>query len=322
MPPDSPPPRLLDQVRAAIRARHYSPRTEAAYVGWIRRFILFHGKRHPRDMGEAEVVEFLSALATVGQVSASTQNQALGAIVFLYSEVLGTRLAWLAGIVRAKRPVRLPVVLSRDEVAALLARLSGSVWLMSALMYGSGLRLMEVAELRVKDVDVAGREIRVRDGKGRKDRVTVMPARITDAVAGHLVKVRTLHERDVAAGGGWVAVPDALSRKYANAGREWRWQWVFPATRTYVDRETGPRRRHHLHESVVQRAVRKAAREAGIAKIATCHTLRHSFATHLLDAGYDIRTIQELLGHRDVSTTMIYTHVLNRPGRGVRSPLD
>jgi len=322
MPPDSPPPRLLDQVRAAIRARHYSPRTEAAYVGWIRRFILFHGKRHPRDMGEAEVVEFLSALATVGQVSASTQNQALGAIVFLYSEVLGTRLAWLAGIVRAKRPVRLPVVLSRDEVAALLARLSGSVWLMSALMYGSGLRLMEVAELRVKDVDVGGREIRVRDGKGRKDRVTVMPARITDAVAGHLVKVRTLHERDVAAGGGWVAVPDALSRKYANAGREWRWQWVFPATRTYVDRETGQRRRHHLHESVVQRAVRKAAREAGIAKIATCHTLRHSFATHLLDAGYDIRTIQELLGHRDVSTTMIYTHVLNRPGRAVRSPLD
>ena len=273
-------------------------------------------------MGEAEVVEFLSALATVGQVSASTQNQALGAIVFLYSEVLGTRLAWLAGIVRAKRPVRLPVVLSRDEVAALLARLSGSVWLMSALMYGSGLRLMEVAELRVKDVDVGGREIRVRDGKGRKDRVTVMPARITDAVAGHLVKVRTLHERDVAAGGGWVAVPDALSRKYANAGREWRWQWVFPATRTYVDRETGQRRRHHLHESVVQRAVRQAAREAGIAKIATCHTLRHSFATHLLDAGYDIRTIQELLGHRDVSTTMIYTHVLNRPGRGVRSPLD
>ena len=322
MPPDSPPPRLLDQVRAAIRARHYSPRTEAAYVGWIRRFILFHGKRHPRDMGEAEVVEFLSALATVGQVSASTQNQALGAIVFLYSEVLGTRLEWLAGIVRAKRPVRLPAVLSREEVAALLARLSGSVWLMSPLMYGSGLRLMEVAELRVKDVDVAGREIRVRDGKGRKDRVTVLPARIADAVVEHLVKVRTLHERDVAAGGGWVAVPDALSRKYANAGREWRWQWVFPATRTYVDRETGQRRRHHLHESVVQRAVRQAAREAGIAKIATCHTLRHSFATHLLDAGYDIRTIQELLGHRDVSTTMIYTHVLNRPGRGVRSPLD
>jgi len=246
MPPDSPPPRLLDQVRAAIRARHYSPRTEAAYVGWIRRFILFHGKRHPRHMGEAEVVEFLSALATVGQVSASTQNQALGAIVFLYSEVLGTRLEWLAGIVRAKRPVRLPAVLSREEVAALLARLSGSVWLMSPLMYGSGLRLMEVAELRVKDVDVAGREIRVRDGKGRKDRVTVLPARIADAVVEHLVKFAPCTSA------------------------------TFP--------ETGQRRRHHPHESVVQRAVRQAARGAGIAKIATCHTLRHSFATHLLDA--------------------------------------
>jgi len=322
MPPGVPAPRLLDRVRAAIRARHYSPRTESAYVHWIRRFILYHGKRHPRDMGEPEVVAFLSVLATVGHVSASTQNQALGAIVFLYREVLGTRLDWLAGIVRATRPVRMPVVLSREEVGALLTRLSGSVWLMSALMYGAGLRLMEVAELRVKDVDVAGREIRVRDGKGRKDRVTVLPARIADAVVEHLVKVRALHERDVSEGAGWVALPDALSRKYANAGREWRWQWVFPATRTYVDRDNGQRRRHHLHESVVQRAVRQAAREAGIAKTATCHTLRHSLATHLLEAGYDIRTIQELLGHRDVSSTMIYTHVLNRGGRGVRSPLD
>ena len=322
MPPGVPAPRLLDRVRAAIRARHYSPRTESAYVHWIRRFILYHGKRHPRDMGEAEVVEFLSGLATVGHVSASTQNQALGALVFLYSEVLGVRLDWLSGIVRAKRPVRMPVVLSRDEVAALLARLSGTVWLMSALMYGAGLRLMEAAELRVKDLDLAGREIRVRDGKGCKDRVTMLPVRIADALVEHLLKVRALHERDVAAGGGWVALRDALSRKFVNAGREWRWQWVFPATRTYIDPETGQRRRHHLHETVVQRAVKLAAREAGLTKAATCHTLRHSFATHLLEAGYDIRTIRELLGHRDVSGTMIYTHVLNRGGRGVRSPLD
>jgi integron integrase len=315
-------PKLLDRVREAIRTRHYSPRTERTYVGWIRRFILFHGKRHPRDMGESEVVAFLSSLATTGGVSASTQNQALSALVFLYSEVLGERLDWLDGIVRAKRPVRIPVVLSRDEVRALLSQLEGTVWLMASLMYGSGLRLLECVELRVKDVDLDLREIRVRDGKGRKDRVTMLASTLVDPLKGQLTRVRALHDRDLADGCGWVALPDALARKYPNAGREWGWQWMFPATRHYVDRYTGQRRRHHLHESVPQRLVRAAVVRAGLTKPASCHTLRHSFATHLLETGHDIRTIQELLGHRDVSTTMIYTHVLNLGGRGVRSPLD
>ena len=270
-------------------------------------------------MGEPEVVVFLSALASRNRVAASTQNQALSAIVFLYSEVLGIQLDWLNGLVRAHRPERLPVVLTRDEVRALLARLRGSVWLMASLMYGAGLRVMECAELRVKDVDLSLHEIRVRDGKGRKDRVTMVPALVVDPLREHLVKVKRLHGMDVAAGAGWVALPDALARKYPNAGREWHWQWVFPATRTYVDPSSGQRRRHHLHETVVQRAVKAAATSAGLTKPATCHALRHSFATHLLEAGYDIRTIQELLGHRDVSTTMIYTHVLNRGGRGVKS---
>jgi integron integrase len=273
-------------------------------------------------MGESEVVAFLSSLATVGNVSASTQNQALSALVFLYAEVLGTELDWLDGVVRARRPVRIPVVLSREEVRRLLAELSGSSWLMAALMYGAGLRLIECAELRVKDVDLDGREIRVRDGKGRKDRVTVLPGMLTEKLRLHLRQAELLHAQDVASGQGWVALPDALARKYPYAGREWRWQWVFPATRTYSDEVSGQRRRHHLHESVVQRAVKIAASRAGLTKPATCHTLRHSFATHLLEAGYDIRTIQELLGHSDVSTTMVYTHVLNRGGRGVRSPFD
>ena len=315
-------PKLLDRVREAIRTRHYSPRTERTYVGWIRRFILFHGKRHPRDMGESEVVAFLSSLATTGRVSASTQNQALSALVFLYSEVLGERLDWLNGIVRAQRPVRIPVVLSRDEVRALLSQLEGTVWLMASLMYGSGLRLLECVELRVKDVDLDLREIRVRDGKGRKDRVTTLASTLVDPLKGQLTRVRALHDQDLADGCGWVALPDALARKYPNAGREWGWQWMFPATRHYVDRHTGQRRRHHLHESVPQRLVRAAVVRAGLTKPASCHTLRHSFATHLLETGHDIRTIQELLGHRDVSTTMIYTHVLNLGGRGVRSPLD
>jgi integron integrase len=315
-------PKLLDRVREAIRTRHYSPRTERTYVGWIRRFILFHGRRHPRDMGESEVVAFLSSLATAGRVSASTQNQALSALVFLYSEVLGERLDWLNGIVRAQRPVRIPVVLSRDEVRALLSQLEGTGWLMASLMYGSGLRLLECVELRVKDVDLDLREIRVRDGKGRKDRVTTLASTLVDPLKGQLTRVRLLHDQDLADGCGCVALPDALARKYPNAGREWGWQWMFPATRHYVDRHTGQRRRHHVHESVPQRLVRAAVVRAGLTTPASCHTLRHSFATHLLEAGHDIRTIQELLGHRDVSTTMIYTHVLNVGGRGVRSPLD
>jgi integron integrase len=314
-------PRLLDRVREAIRLRHYSPRTEEAYVAWIRRFILFHGKRHPQELGEVEVTAFVSGLAGDG-VSASTQNQALSAILFLYHAVLDRRLPWMQTIVRAQRPTRLPVVLSREEVAALLSQLRGPVWLMASLLYGSGLRLLECAELRVKDVSFDRGEVMVRDGKGGKDRVTPLPASMRGPLREHLGRVKVQHQADLAAGRGSVALPDALRAKYPNASREWAWQWVFPATRFYVDRATGESRRHHLHESVLQRAVKEAVRAAGIPRLATCHSLRHSFATHLLDAGYDIRTIQELLGHRDVSTTMIYTHVLNQGGRGVRSPLD
>lgn len=320
--PAPPPRRLLDQVHDAIRARHYSRRTERAYAGWIRRFVLFHGKRHPEEMGEPEVTAFLSHLATHRRVSASTQNQALSALLFLYRVVLRRDLAWLDELVRAKRPARVPTVLSRGEVAALLAELDGTVRLVASLLYGAGLRLLEAMRLRVKDVDFERNEITVRDGKGRKDRVTLLPAAAREPLRRHLEQVRRQHERDAAQGRGGVALPDALARKYPGAAGEWGWQWVFPATSHYRDRETGQLRRHHLHESVIQRAVKEAARRARLAKPATCHTLRHSFATHLLEAGYDIRTIQELLGHADISTTMIYTHVLNRGGRGVRSPLD
>ncbi len=320
--PDSRPPRLLDLVRDAIRARHYSRRTERAYAGWVRRFVRFHGLRHPGEMGEAEVTAFLSHLATHRQVSAATQNQALSALLFLYRAVLHRDLPWLNDLVRAKRPARLPTVLTRGEVHALLARLDGTAWLVASLLYGAGLRLLEGLRLRVKDIDFARKEITVRDGKGRKDRVTLLPGTVREPLQHHLLGVRTLHQRDLAQGLGIVALPDALARKYPRAGREWGWQWVFPASSHYRDRENGQRRRHHLHESVIQRAVKEAARSANLHKPATCHTLRHSFATHLLEAGYDIRTIQELLGHADVSTTMIYTHVLNRGGRGVRSPLD
>ncbi len=314
-------PRLLDRVHDAIRVRHYSPRTEQAYVSWIRRFIVFHAVRHPVEMGAPEVTAFLSHLATRG-VSASTQNQALSAILFLYDAVLGQRLAWMQDIVRAQRPVRLPVVLSHEEVASLLGRLHGPVWLMASLMYGAGLRLLECAELRVKDIHFDRGEVTVRDGKGGKDRVTMLPAALKAPLSDHIAQAKKQHAADLATGRGTVALPGALRLKYPNAPTEWAWQWVFRATRFYVDETTRERRRHHLHESVLQRAVKEAARAAGIVRPATCHSLRHSFATHLLEAGYDIRTIQELLGHRDVSTTMIYTHVLNQGGRGVRSPLD
>lgn len=309
-------------MRRAIRARHYSPRTERVYVQWVRRFILFHGKRHPADMGEREIAQFLTHLATRRRVSASTQNQALSSLLFLYRHVLKQELELVKHIVRAKRPVRLPVVLTRDEVEALLAQLRGAQWILAGLLYGGGLRLTEALQLRVKDIDLQRHEILVREGKGRKDRMTVLPARIRTALRSHLARTREQHLCDLRDGRGTVALPGAIARKYPNAGREWIWQWAFPATRHYTDPTTGVRRRHHLHESVLQRAIKQAVRDAAIPKPATCHTLRHSFATHLLEDGYDLRTIQELLGHSDVSTTMVYTHVLNKGGRGVRSPLD
>jgi integron integrase len=315
-------PRLLDAVREAIRLRHYSRRTEQAYIGWIRRYILFHGKRHPAGMGAEEVTRFLSSLAVDGKVSASTQNQALAALLFLYGEVLRVELPWLRDLVRAGRPQHLPVVLSRTEVGAVLLALRGTPRLMGALLYGAGLRLLECCRLRVKDVDFGANQIIVRSGKGDRDRVTLLPPAIVPALQRQLARVRSLHERDLRAGAGWVELPHALGRKYPNAGRELTWQWVFPATRTYREPASGQRRRHHLHETVVQRAVYLAVRESGLTKPASCHTFRHSFATHLLEDGYDIRTVQELLGHRDVRTTMIYTHVLNRGPAGVRSPLE
>jgi integron integrase len=315
-------PRLLDRVREAIRARHGSRRTEKAYAGWIRRFILYHGKRHPLEMGAAEVTRFLSALAVEGNVAASTQNQALSAILFLYRTVLEQDLPWLEGVVRAKPSERLPVVLTRPEVRAVVQQMRGTPRLMSILMYGAGLRLLECAKIRVKDIDFAANQITVRSGKGDKDRLTMLPQVVKVDLAAHLTTVKRQHDADLRHGAGWVELPWALGRKYPNAGREWAWQWVFPATRIHVERATGQRRRHHLHESVLQRAVKEAVRRAGIAKPATSHTFRHSFATHLLESNHDIRTVQELLGHRDVSTTMIYTHVLNRGPGGVQSPAD
>ena len=315
-------PRLLDRVRLATRVRHYSRRTERAYVGWTRRYVLFHQKRHPSEMGAAEVGTFLNHLATERKVSAATQNQALCALVFLYRHVLDMEIAQMDGLVRAKRPVHLPVVLTPGEAAAVLRKMTGVTGLMGALLYGSGLRLLECCRLRVKDVDFERREITVRDGKGRKDRVTVLPDHLVDPLRAHLIVVRRQHESDRRNGRGSVELPDALERKLPRAAWEWPWQWVFPATRFYLSPETGQQRRHHLHESVLQRAVREAALGSGIPKRVSCHTMRHSFATSLLENGSDIRTIQELLGHTDVSTTMIYTHVLNRGGRGVRSPLD
>ena len=289
---------------------------------WIRRFVRYHGTRHPRELGGAEVARFLSMLALERRVSASTQNQALSALLFLYREVLSDPLPWVEGIVRARVPARVPTVLTRDEVRAVLAELPERERLIAMLLYGAGLRLLECLTLRVKDIDFAANQIVIRGGKGDKDRVVPLPSAVRTALTRHLDAIHALHARDLAVGAGEVTLPHALQQKYPTAGRDWRWQYVFPATRLYVEPSTGMRRRHHLHESVVQQAVRSAASRARLSKRVSCHTFRHSFATHLLEDGYDIRTIQELLGHKDVSTTMIYTHVLNRGGRGVRSPAD
>jgi len=291
-------------------------------VGWIRRYILFHGKRHPTEMGATEVTQFLTSLAVQRHVAASTQNQALAALLFLYRVVLDQNLPWLDDVVRARRPEHLPIVLTRDEVRAILQHLNGVPRLLALLFYGAGLRLLEGARLRVQDVDFGANLIVVRNGKGAKDRVTMLPTAVKEDLARHLEAVQRQHQCDLACGAGWVELPDALGHKYPNAGRAWGWQWVFPATRFYVHAETRQRRRHHLHETVIQRAVKEAVRRAGIVKHAKPHTFRHSFATHLLEDGYDIRTVQDLLGHRDVATTMIYTHVLNRGPAAVRSPAD
>jgi integron integrase len=314
--------RLLDQVRDAMRLRHLSLRTEVAYCNWIRRFILFHDKRHPREMNAAEITQFLTHLAVDGRVAASTQNQALNALVFLYKRVLKIELRRIEEVVRAPQRRKMPVVLTREETDAIMAHLSHENRLLASLLYGSGLRLMEAVRLRVKDIDLARSEIIVRDGKGEKDRVTMLPQSIKAALKIQLDSVKRLHDQDLKAGRGDVYLPYALERKYPNAGSEFRWQYLFPAGRPSVDPRSGKRRRHHLNELNLQRAIKKAVAETGLHKNATSHSFRHSFATHLLEAGYDIRTVQELLGHKDVRTTMIYTHVLNRGGRGVRSPLD
>src|SRR4051812_6129894 len=313
---------LLGAVRLELRTRHYSRRTEQAYVAWIRRYVRYCGARHPRELDEAEVRAYLGHLAVERKVSASTQSQALAAIQFLYRDVLHRPIGWVSGVPRAKRPVRLPVVLTRSEVRALIEQLRGANRVMALVLYGGGLRLSECLSLRVKDIDFEMREIVVRGGKGNKDRVTMLPASVEEGLRAQLDKARALHARDLAAGGGEVELPGALARKLPEAARSWGWQWVFPAASRFRDPATGAMRRHHLHESVLQRAMHEAGIRAMLTKRATCHGLRHSFATHLLEDGYDIRTVQELLGHKDVSTTMIYTHVLNRGGIGVKSPLD
>ncbi|NJL46765.1 MAG: integron integrase [Leptolyngbyaceae cyanobacterium SM2_5_2] len=318
---ESRPRKLLDQVRDAIRLRHYSYRTEQSYVGWIRRYILFHNKQHPKDMGRAEVEAFLTHLAVERQVSASTQNQAFSALLFLYRYVLNQDLGALDAV-RAKHSNYLPTVLTKDEVRAVLENISGVNGLVIRVLYGSGLRLSEGLSLRIKDIDFAQRQIIVRDTKGNESRVTMLPDSLIEPLQEHLRKVKRLHELDLDQGYGSVYLPFALERKYPHADRAWIWQFVFPSIGRSRDPRSGLLRRHHLHESGVQKTLKQAVRAAGLAKQIGCHTFRHSFATHLLEDGYDIRTVQELLGHKDVKTTMIYTHVLNRGGRGVRSPLD
>lgn len=318
----TPPKNLLDRVRQSIRLKNYSIRTEQAYVSWVRRFILFHDKRHPRQMGSAEVERFLSHLAVDRNVAASTQNQALSALLFLYREVLKKELEYPIDSIRAKRPKRLPTVMTKQEVRNVIGRMTGKNQVMAKLLYGSGLRLMECVRLRVQDLDFGQRQIIVREGKGGKDRATVLPDSLIDPLKRHLRHVKLVHEDDIADGHGGVYLPNALETKYPNAHREWIWQYVFPAAKLSMDPRGGVLRRHHADPSGLQRAVKKAARSTGIEKRVSCHTFRHSFATHLLENGYDIRTVQELLGHKHVSTTMIYTHVLRRGGRGVRSPLD
>jgi integron integrase len=315
-------PGLLAVARGRMRLKHLSRRTEDAYVGWIRRFVRFHGRRHPRELGRAQVEAFLTHLAAERKVAASTQNQALGALLFLYRHVLGIDLGWLGSVERPRRPKRLPVVLTAAEVAAVLARLDGTVWLVASLLYGSGLRLLECLRLRVKDLDLVRREIRVRSGKGDRDRVTMVPACLVEALRLQVERVAALHDADSRDGYDGVALPGALDRKKPGAARDLAWQFVFPAPKRSRDETSNLERRHHLHATVVQRAFRHAVVASGLRKAASCHSLRHSFATHLLESGHDIRTVQELLGHRSVQTTMIYTHVLNRGGLGVRSPLD
>ena len=315
-------PRLLDRVIAALRARHYSKRTEQAYLHWIKRYIYFHQKRHPAEMGELEMNTFLSHLALKENVSASTQNQALSALLFLYRHVLGREIGKIGEVIRARKPKRLPVVLTPNETKAVLANLSGEKWLMASLLYGAGLRLIECLRLRIQDVDFARMEIAVRDGKGGKDRIVMLPTSLVQPLQEHLSKVKKIHEQDLTDGWGRVQLPNALHRKYPHAPKEWRSQRMFPQEERWKNTKTGEQGRHHIHETILQRAVKVAVQRAGIVKRAGCHTFRHSFATHLLENGYDIRTIQELLGHKDLNTTMIYTHILNKGGKGVRSPLD
>ena len=313
--------KLIPRLRRELKLRRYSPRTEDVYARWVKRYIEFHGRQHPKDLGEAEVGQFLSHLALEGKVGAGTHNQALAALLFLYRHILGVPLTLGRGVARAKRPKRVPVVMTAEEVWSVLGEMEGPCFVAALLMYGSGLRLMETLTLRVKDLDFSAGAITVRGGKGNKDRQTMLATSAAEELRRHLHSVRKMFERDLLRHVEPVELPDALARKYPNAGREWRWQWVFPASRLYKD-AAGNRRRHHLHETVLQQAVHAAVKSAGLTKRVSCHTFRHTFATQLLQAGYDIRTVQGLLGHTDVRTTMIYTHVLNRGGMGVRSPAD